>query len=260
VHERRTPVVFPAIAPGGDAIAFTGAVGQDLQLFVIAADGSGLRQLTHGRAEFDLAPIWSADGGSLFFLQVRPESSLRRIPVEGGRSEVVRSSWPSLAERPWVSFDPPGRRVAYGLGQAGAVTGAAVLDLVSGNEVRLPIPIEGARWSPDGSLLVGMILARTEVYVCPPTGGACTLVTKGYYPTWSGDGSRIIVGRATTTPEVLELVSCRRDGGDERRIATLESLDLWARRLLVSRDERLAWCQLRSGNQELWLAELPKTR
>ncbi len=260
VHERRLPVTFPAISPGGEEIAFAGAAGPDVQLFVIAADGSSPRQLTRGRGEFDIAPIWSADGGSIFFLQVRPHPSLQRIPSEGGRSEVVRSPWPSLDERPWAAFDSHGRRVVYGTGQPGAVTGTAVLDLMSGNEVRLPLPVEGARWSPDGSQLVGMILARGEVYVCPPTGEACTFVTKGYYPTWSGDGSRIIVGRTTTTPEVLELVSCRRDGSDERHIATLENLDTWSRRLLVSRDERLAWCQLRTGSEELWLADLPKTR
>ncbi len=260
ILERRTTILFPAISPHGDRIVFVGAAGGDRHLFAISADGSGLEQLTRGRGEVNVLPHWSGDGEWIFFDQARPTHSLRRIPAGGGASTVIRSAWDEN-ERAVPTLDPQGRRVSHLVGEFGARDApAAVLDLESGKEVRLAARIGGTKWSPDGTLLVGADLGRGEVYVCPPSGEACSLVTHGYWPTWSGDGSRIIVCRATATPEVVELISCRRDGGGERRIAELRDMDALSRRLFVSRDDRLAWAQVRAGKQELWLADLGATR
>jgi Tol biopolymer transport system component len=53
-------------SPRGDRIVYQARDSVGMQVFTINPDGSGKRQLTHGKSN-DGQPVWSRDGGSIFW-------------------------------------------------------------------------------------------------------------------------------------------------------------------------------------------------
>ncbi|HEV7671194.1 MAG TPA: S9 family peptidase [Thermoanaerobaculia bacterium] len=85
----------PQPDPQGNRIAFSVRVtdfatnGAKNDLWLVNADGSGLRQLT-ADAKRNSDPRWAPDGKSLFFLSTRSGSSqIWRLPLDGGRPSQV---------------------------------------------------------------------------------------------------------------------------------------------------------------------------
>lgn len=74
----------PWWSPDGSRIVFYDGVDSvsygagDSHIFVIDADGTGLRQLTHGENAADFHPSWSPDGQTILFTRYRfgPQSEL----------------------------------------------------------------------------------------------------------------------------------------------------------------------------------------
>ncbi|HET7555673.1 MAG TPA: hypothetical protein VFJ75_08475 [Gaiellaceae bacterium] len=80
-----------------------------MELYVVGADGKGLRRLTRNHVE-DATPAWSPDGRLIAFTSNRARTgpfSLMVIPAEGGvASRVgVRGGEPA--------WSPDGKRIAF---------------------------------------------------------------------------------------------------------------------------------------------------
>jgi Tol biopolymer transport system component len=91
VIERRTPLVFPRYSPDGRRIALQGRNSRgDMQLFVMDANGSKVTAVTDGAGDLNIMPQWSADGETLYFYQVRPTQTFRRLSVSSGASRGHR--------------------------------------------------------------------------------------------------------------------------------------------------------------------------
>jgi Tol biopolymer transport system component len=102
---RELEIVFPMFSPDGQRILFFGRSDRAVAIFTIGADGSDLQQLTGGR-ELNHQPRWDSQGQFVYFFQVEPELSFRRVPSLGG---------PSVHFRDWKwethfapTFDPSG--------------------------------------------------------------------------------------------------------------------------------------------------------
>ena len=74
-------VTTPSWSPDGKSLVFTGYVGGLSDLFIVGADGKGLRRLTGDRYA-DLHPVWSPDGTTIAFASDRgPDTDFDRLEI-----------------------------------------------------------------------------------------------------------------------------------------------------------------------------------
>ena len=117
---RRLPYIpLTAVwSPNGRRIAFVGSPRKgapptaNSDIYVMNADGSGSRRLTHNRA-YDGEPAWSPDGRKIAFQSTRGYDGNREIYVMNadgsGKRNLTRN--PARDVRP--SWSPDGRRIAF---------------------------------------------------------------------------------------------------------------------------------------------------
>lgn len=79
----------PMYSPDGLKIAFISTHDGDPEIFVMNANGTGLRKLTDNTA-VDAAPSWSPDGGKIVFTSDRSGSfELYSMNADGSRQQMI---------------------------------------------------------------------------------------------------------------------------------------------------------------------------
>ena len=79
----------PMYSPDGMKLAFISTHDGDPEIFVMNADGSGIRKLTDNTA-VDAAPSWSPDGGKIVFTSDRSGSfELYRMNSDGSQQQMI---------------------------------------------------------------------------------------------------------------------------------------------------------------------------
>ena len=79
----------PMYSPDGLKIAFISTHDGDPEIFVMNADGTGLRKLTDNSA-VDAAPSWSPDSGKIVFTSDRGGSfELYRMNSDGSQQQMI---------------------------------------------------------------------------------------------------------------------------------------------------------------------------
>jgi Tol biopolymer transport system component len=82
----------PMYSPDGLKIAFISTHDGDPEIFVMNADGTGLKKLTDNTA-VDAAPSWSPDGGKIVFTSDRGGSfELYRMNSDGSQQQLIPTS------------------------------------------------------------------------------------------------------------------------------------------------------------------------
>jgi Tol biopolymer transport system component len=155
---------LPHWSPDGKQIAFTGhSAGGQWRVYLVAIDGSGLRQVTNGESgkQGDCDPSWSPDGGSLAFGAAvgdsRGHEVIRVVDLKTGQVSVLPGSEGMWSPR----WSPDGRAIA-GLSEVLSVSGDSVgsknlllYEIGTRKQIQLfDQPSDSPSWSWDGDYVL----------------------------------------------------------------------------------------------------------
>jgi Tol biopolymer transport system component/DNA-binding winged helix-turn-helix (wHTH) protein len=250
--ERRTLISAPRFSPGGDRITFFHETDTGIHVFTISVHGHDARQVTETKGERNLLPRWSANGDALFFSQVLPTPSFRRVPSGGGDSTEV-GSW---AWDAWVELDPQEQAIVYRRRNS-----TFVRWLGTGQETQLARHVERPRWSPDGQTIFGTEVVQfsnriaVNVVACRSDSGACRIVTSGHAPVPSPDGRALYFMRPGKLG-MQELWVTEIARADERYLGEIGPFRLPDLFIDVSSQNLLASSAFHEGKPEIWMAEV----
>jgi Tol biopolymer transport system component len=204
-----------ATVPGGNGrIVFASNAGGQVDVYVMAADGSGRTNLTSSPGA-DQDPAWSPDGTRIAFSSNREGNSDIYVMNADG-SNVVRLT-ESLLDDSDPAWSPDGTRIAFVSTRsqnAGEIGESSEEIWVMGSDGSDPVRLtsntvidDDPAWSPDGRRIAWMRWSGStgmDIWVMNADGtGPVRLTTAGgddERPSWSPDGSRIVF-------------SSQRDGG-----------------------------------------------
>ncbi len=194
---------MPTWSPDGSRIAFASLGTGELGLYVVNADGTGLRRLTadpEPATHRDYAPAWSPNGeriafasdrdGTMQIWTMRADGTDLRQVTAGATTRGYEPSWSPDATR--LVF----RRVSNVGGGGGARTDLAIVNADGTGLVELPLAGTEAwpSWSPDGTRIAfssNLPTTDTRLYTIAPDGTRLTEIAGGAalgyhatHPTW----------------------------------------------------------------------------
>lgn len=190
--------------PGGGQLAFASNRDGDYEIYLIDADGSNLRQLTHNTA-FDFDPAWSPDGAQIVFASSAdgdPEIAI--MNADGSNVRQITRNTDRDADPAW---SPDGEWIAFTSDRDGDFE--LYLMRPDGSDVRQltfnEVDDFSPAWSPDGTQIayyvkVGDDATSAELYLLDVDGGTSTRLTQNavpdQWPDWSPDGMRLVFSSA----------------------------------------------------------------
>ena len=216
----------PEWSPDGMQIAFRTNRDGNHEIYVMAADGSHVENLTRTPDAEERSPAWSPDGTQIAFSSNRDGDRDIYLMTPDG-SDVVRLALPGTQEYP--TWSPDGAEIAFTSFCASCADAALHVMNADGSDVRPVVASAGwPDWSPDGSLIA--YDTRTDdgnvgVHVVEPTQEAKPRpLLRGLQGDWSPDGSELAYAVETGTVEpdrstlLADLYVAGADGQDVRQL------------------------------------------
>ena len=214
-------VGVPKWSPAGDVIAFVMTRGEDIGVWTVHPDGSGLRQ----RVAYGAAPCWSAEGKWLYH-ESGAAARIEKMPSEGGESVVVRTA--DGGAMPAIS--PDGAELFYSLSLRSNLLGfvesdreirrarpedgeSEVLACIPNERIPGLPPVLYLTVSPDGRWLAMPLVdgSTTNLWLLPTTGGAMKRITDfgersveiARSISWSADGHHLYAAVADIDTDIV---------------------------------------------------------
>ena len=264
IVSRRHGLVNARFSPDGESIVFFGEVASGTEIFLVGAEGDGMRQLTQGKSRLSVHPQWSGDGSAVYFyrddLAGGSPGELLKVSIEGGVGEVVLENFP-WDRKMSADVHPDETRVVY-LSVEASPEGLStvVRDVTTGEERVWGTVLTQPRWSHDGTSVAGSDMSGSGfadrlLWVCDADGG-CESLVRGVWPIWSADDSELYFYRAGENPWTRQIWVVDREGRDPRLVTEIGPIDLFAQNFDVAPGGRIVWTQSRPGSSEVWRADL----
>jgi ABC-type sugar transport system substrate-binding protein len=190
--------VHPSWSPDGSQVAFTSnrenEDGSANAIYIMDADGSNLRQLTHDY--YSDWPDWSHDG---YAITLANSDDIVVTKAEGGAELTNLTNSPEKDIQP--SWSPDGSKIAWLSGDDGNWN-VFVMNSDGSNVVQITDNGEASsvRWTIDGRLLTGWgwkdkeqicnnCVVNTDVSEIIDAGGKGSI--RDYIPIWTVDGEKV---------------------------------------------------------------------
>jgi Tol biopolymer transport system component len=169
----------------------------DLELYTVEADGSGLRQLTENYVD-DKEPSWSPDGSVIAFSRADPDLGPDPVTVIPGLFALVNAT--SSEQRLTSgrdddpSWSPDGTRIAFTRTDS---AGGNFFTTLAGSVTPLSCLGSSPSWGRVESqfAIAGPAVQPSRLFLCDATTGLETAIVPEMSfvgaPAWSPDGSRI---------------------------------------------------------------------
>lgn len=171
----------PSWSPDGKWLAFEETRGGDIQIYAAAADGSSLRQLTHGRAGSG-EPDWSPDGSIIAFASDRSGQRVDVYVMDADGSDVRPLTRDGVLNAA-PAWSPDGRAIVFWSHRASKedIYVMSADGRRSRRVTRDPVAADGPTWSPDGKKIAfaSKRSGNWQVYVMNADGTGQTQLTHG---------------------------------------------------------------------------------
>jgi Tol biopolymer transport system component/tRNA A-37 threonylcarbamoyl transferase component Bud32 len=246
----------PALSPDGKWLAFN-STEQEEHLFVMSADGSGLRQLTSGDQR-NRGPRWSPDGKRIAFFSTRSgEWEIWTVDANGSEfRQITNLTGNNVA---WPVWSADGKYLAYtlfGLNtfliEPGKPWGAQTPEKLP------PFPGEGQifngwNWSPDGRLLAGFLNRDDGIAIYSLASRTFRKLTgHGADPVWLSDSRRILFLDGGKI-HLLDSTS-----GSTRELVSVMPEQVARRGFAVSPDDRHIYFSVSTTEADVWKIEFER--
>jgi Tol biopolymer transport system component len=203
---------YPAWSSDGRQIAFTSSRTGNYELWVMDADGSRQRQVTHPPIEGGSVPSWSPDNRHIVFSAMSgspPHPEIWTVDADGRNPrQLTVTHTPGGSNAP--SWSPDGRRIAFASDRSGVPEVYTMgLDRTGVRQLTQPAtPLYPAAnvpvWSPDGARIAfwsGFEALFGQVWIMGADGSnrraltSCLPPTNCDDPAWSPDGRFVLFDR-----------------------------------------------------------------
>ena len=221
----------PSWSPDGEKIVFQSSRYGKSELFIINADGTGLKQLT-ASASGDYVPKWSPDGEWIAYhsfgddltsnvYKIRPDSS-ERIKLTQGEHGAYDVDW--SPDGNWIAFIPADHLSIYAVRNDGSETKMIDVGLEAGESLG-----ESLSWSPTGELIfsIGWSSGDAEIYSINLDGSNRRLLSRStsqdVLVSWSPDGKWLAFDSSRDGNR--EIYIMKADGTSQTRLTYSDSDD-----------------------------------
>lgn len=212
----------PAASPSADLILLSSNRSEAWRIWLVSADGIGLKQLTKQESEDqDVDPMWSGDGTSVLFTSTRNgKAGVWRMLADGSKPERI-------CDGDQAEWSPDGKSIALRRNEK-----ILTRDLARGTEKVLTPEdwphCSGPAWKPDGKVIAFAARwnAGNGVFTVSAEGGKPAKVYDkqgACEPHWSPDGARLVYETET------HICTINPDGTKNRVITPFGGVQRYAR-------------------------------